>query len=151
MILKVINKKTVESIVLEELGQDYCAEDKNYQLLPEKFFGKTLKQKVLGLRQWFYISEGFDCDNFADKLRQQIKDRYWSKFIKSINNANGSWAYPDVFVECVKVMYPGARMPHWFVCAICADENGEPKVIFRERTSTKIVTPRPGYKIIRIK
>ena len=149
--IKTVSKKDVEELLDHKLGQSYCAEDKNYQLLPESFFDKTRMQKILGMVGWYYIAEGFDCDNFADKFRQQLKDRYWKKYVRSSGSNNGLGSYPDIFVECVKVQYPGARLPHWFLIAICDDGNGQPKIIFRERTPSDIVTPQEGYDVIRIK
>jgi len=149
--MKTINKKEVEDLIKYATGQDYCAEDKSYRLLPEEFFNETRLQRILGLAEWFYVSEGFDCDNFADKLRQQVKDRYWKKYVRGAGSKNGVNSVPDVFIECVKVMYPGARLPHWFVCAVCDDGNGNPKLIYRERTTTNIVEPKQGYSFIRIK
>jgi len=149
--IKTISKKEVEKLIQDQIGQDYCAEDKDYQLLPEKFFGKTRLQKIAGMVGWYYVAEGFDCDNFADKLRQQFKDRYWKKYVRSSGSNNSIGSYPDIFIECIKVQYPNARMPHWFLIAICDDGKGGPKIIFRERTSDDIVTPQEGYDIIRIK
>ena len=149
--INTISKKEVEKLIKDWTGQDYCAEDRSYQLLPEEFFGKTRLQSIVGLPVLYYISEGFDCDNFADKLRQQFKDRYWKKYVRSSGSKHGTGSYPDVFIECIKVEYHEARAPHWFVVAICADSKGNPKIILRERTAGNIVEPREGYSIIRIK
>jgi len=147
--LKTISKKEIEALLSQELNQNYCAEDKDYQLLPESFFGRTKLQKIFGLKKWYYIAEGFDCDNFADKLRQQFKDRYWKKYVNNATLPDGN--YPDIFVECIKVKYVGARAPHYVLVIICDNGEGQPKIIFRERTAKDIVTPQEGYDILRIK
>lgn len=149
--MKVVSKKKVEELILKEVGQTYCAEDKYYRLLPESFFTMSLLQKILGLPEWVYVTEGFDCDNFADNFRYQLKRKYWKKHVREIKQDHGSESYPDVFVECVKIKYPDADAPHWIVGIICDDGNGNPKLIFRERTRELIITPKEGYDIMRIK
>jgi len=145
-----INKANVEEIIFKALGVSYCAEDKIYQALPEEFFDGSLARSIFGHERLYYIEDGFDCDNWADKLRMEYKERYFNKYVKKHGSAYGIPHYPDIFVECLKVKYPYSEIPHWFVCAI-ADVGGEPHMIFRERTETSIVIPPSGWELVRLK
>jgi len=145
-----VKKDEVEALIKKELGIKYCAEDRVYDAPPVSAFGKTRTQNILGMKELFYVQEGFDCDNFAMVLRHDLKMRYWKKNIKKYGSRNGASHKPDVFVEEIKVKYPDSKTPHWFVVCL-ANVNNTPALIYRERTSSNIVTPQSGWKLVKLR
>lgn len=146
----VLNKQAVEALIKQTLGIDYCAEDKEYNALPERWFDGSWFEEYVGRERLYYVEDGFDCDNWADKLRMEYKDRYLKQYVKKHSSPYGTTQYPDIFVECIKVSYLGVQTPHWFVCAV-ADVKGKATLIYRERTETDVDVPRSGWQVERLK
>ena len=143
------SKTEVEVLIKKELGIDYCAEDNMYDVPEVSAFGKTRMQKILGMKELFYIAEGWDCDDFAMHLRYELKMRYWNKHVKKHGSRGGETHKPSVFVQEIKVKHPNRKTPHWFVACI-ANVNGKATLIYRERTKDNIITPSSGWKLVKL-
>jgi hypothetical protein len=149
--MKTLEKIQVEKHLLDTFGISYTAENKLVNLPIESFFDKTTIQKFFGLAELRYVEYGFDCEDWADMLRQTFKTRYYKTFIHPYVSRYGASRWPGIFCECAKVIYPDENLPRWFVCILVDDGYGGPKLIFRERINKDIVIPKDGWKLLRLK
>ena len=138
--MKTISSREVESRILEATGVAVIAEDREYVLKPAKWF---IKMPLLGLRKYFYVEDGCDCDDFNTILKYEWLRRHL-KDVEKGASTHGNSHHPGLPVFQVKMEMDGGAYWHW--CMLALSESG---VHLIERTGDSIRYATRG-KILRI-
>lgn len=108
--METISKEAFELRILERFGLRVTAEDRYYLCRPFDWYSKT---PLFGVKPLYYVSEGFDCDDFCRALEYEWLMRHAKEAWKGWSE-NGVSSYPALAMGRVKVELNDGTI-HW-VC-----------------------------------